>query len=164
MHRKLLLVIAASALWILPGTALGSVSVVQDSCRHFEGAGGELFTEVFFSVVNFNSATPICDLHLIPEGTDPGCFMVGCSSPAGWSCALRPDNGADWVAAGSGDCITAGTIKRGFSFTLDPEFCCYIAQFTDGSGGIITEQEECFDCVQVGVESKLWGNVKQLFR
>lgn len=164
MCRRLLVLLAA-ALCTLPVAALGSVSVVQDSCRSFE-SDTEIFTEVFFSVVNFNSPTPICDLHMIPEGQppDPGCVMVGCGSPAGWTCTLRADGGADWRAVAPENCIAAGTILRGFSFLLDPEFCCYIAQFTGPQGEVLFEQEECFSCVQVGVEQKPWGGVKRLYR
>ena len=156
-------ILAFAALGVLPAVANADVSVVQDSCAHFE-VNQEQFLRVYFSVVNFNQGTPICDLHFVPEGSpvDPGCVMVDCAAPAGWTCALRSDGGADYQTVT--DCLTPGHIRRNFSFTLDPEFCCYIVQFTDASGGVVVQTEECFSCVAVGVEPNTWGNVKRLYQ
>jgi hypothetical protein len=159
-------IFAVAVLAVLPSLAQAEVSVVQDSCIRFEDAGKQ-YLRVHFSVVNFNAPFDICDLHFIPEGdpVDPGCVMVGCSAPDGWTCGLRNlDGGADYEADTPGDCIAAGNILRGFTFVLDPEFCCYIVQFTDANGGVFAQQEECFSCVHVGTEDRTWGNVKRLFR
>jgi hypothetical protein len=77
---------------------------------------------------------------------------------------LRSDGGADWRALDPSGCIPAGSIKRGYSFDLDPEFCCYLVQFTGPQGEVLAEVEECFDCVQVGTQRQSWSNVKQLYR
>lgn len=157
--KKRSLFLAAVALTLAPSAAFATFSVIQDSCRT---AGNEVTT--YFSVVNFNSPMPVCDLHFIPENPVPGCIIIGCGAAVGWSCALNATGGVDWQALTPADCIAAGQIKRGFSFTLDPDFCCYIVQFTGPNHEVIAEQEECFNCVHVGTEQKTWGNVKKLFR
>jgi hypothetical protein len=158
--KKCLLVLLVVALAIVPSAAFARFSVIQDSCRV---AGNEVTT--FFSVVNFDSQVPVCDLHFIPENPVPGCIIIGCIPAAGWSCALNPANqGVDYQALTPADCIGAGTIKRGFAFILDPDFCCYIVQFTGPDHQILGEQEECFNCVHVGVDTKTWGETKKLYR
>ena len=157
--RKSLLILATVALAILPTSAFARFSAIQDSCR---SEGNTVTT--YFSVVNFDSPVPVCDLHFIPENPVPGCIVIGCGAPAGWSCALNGVGGVDWQALSPADCIVAGTIKRGFSFTLDPDFCCYIVQFTGPQHEVLAEQEECFNCVHVGTDSKPWSGVKQLYR
>ena len=72
--------------------------------------------------------------------------------------------GVDYQALTPDDCIRAGQIKRGFSFVLDPEYCCYIVQFTGPDHEILAEQEECFNCVHVGVQDETWGNMKKHYR
>jgi hypothetical protein len=158
--KKSLLVLAAVALVALPTSAFATFSAIQDSCRT---EGNNVTT--YFSVVNFNSPTPVCDVHFLPENPVPGCIIIGCEAPVGWSCALNPGNGGvDWQALTPADCITAGTIKRGFAFVLDPDFCCYLVTFTGPQGEELATQEECFTCVHVGVEDKPWSGFKQLYR
>jgi len=158
--KKSLLILATVALVVLPTSAFATFSTIQDSCRT---VGNTVIT--YFSVVNFNSPVPVCDIHFLPENPVPGCIIIGCSSPAGWTCALNAGNGGvDWQALTPADCITAGTIKRGFSFTLDPDFCCYLVTFTGPQHEPLATQEECFNCVHVGVEDKPWSGVKNLYR
>ena len=158
--KKCFLILATAALAIAPTAAFATFSVIQDSCRT---NANEVTT--YFSVVNFNSSVPVCDIHFLPENPVPGCIMIGCGAPAGWTCALNQGNaGADWNANTAADCIAAGQIKRGFSFTLDPDFCCYLVDFTGPDHEVLARQEECFNCVHVGVEQENWGNVKRLFR
>lgn len=160
--RKCLLVLATVALAVIPASAFATYSVIQDSCRTDEAANTET---TYFSVVNFNSPTPVCDLHFIPENPVPGCTIIGCGAPAGWSCALNAATlGVDYVALTPADCISAGQIKHGFYFILDPEFCCYIVQFTGPQGEVLAEQEECFSCIHVAVEKQTWGGVKKMFK
>jgi hypothetical protein len=160
--RKCLLILATVALVVLPTAASATFSVIQDSCRA-DAANNTVTT--YFSVVNFNSPVPVCDLHFIPENPVPGCTMIGCSSPAGWACALNPGTlGVDYQALNPADCIDAGEIARGFAFVLDPDFCCYIVQFTGPAHEVVAEQEECFSCIHVGVETETWGNLKQRYR
>lgn len=160
MKKCSLILAAAVALVLAPAAAFATFSVIQDSCRV---SGNEVTTH--FSVVNFNSQVPVCDLHFIPENPVPGCVIIGCGAPAGWACALNPaTRGVDWQALTAVDCILAGQIKRGFSFTLDPDFCCYIVQFTGPNHEVLAEQEECFNCVHIATEQQTWGKVKRLFR
>jgi len=158
MKNYLLLCVAATVA-LLPSAASARFSAIQDSCRTVGN------TEVtYFSVVNFDSPVPVCDLHFIPENPVPGCIIIDCGAPAGWGCALNPaTQGVDYQALSPADCIGAGQIKRGFSYTLDPDFCCYIVQFTGPNHEVLGEQEECFNCVHVDVEEKTWGGVKKLF-
>ena len=157
--KKCFLILATVALVVLPTAAFATFSVIQDSCRT---AGNTETT--YFSVVNFNSPVPICDLHFQPENPVPGCIVIGCHAPAGWGCALNSAlGGVDWGAFTPGDCIFAGSRKRGFSFTLDPDFCCYLVTFTGPQHEVLAQQEECFSCVHVGVENKTWGDVKKLY-
>ena len=54
--------------------------------------------------------------------------------------------------------------QSGFSFIVeDPSWCCYVVQFTDPTGAVILEQEECFNCTVVGAEETSWGTIKALF-
>ncbi len=119
----------------------------------------------YFSVVNLNSPVPVCDLHFQPENPVPGCIMIACEAPAGWGCSFIPiTGGVSWEALFPGpDCIVAGSRKGGFSFTLDPDFCCYVVSFTGPQHEILGEQEECFTCVHVGVQNKTWSDVKKLY-
>jgi hypothetical protein len=159
MKKRALLVIAF-ALAVMPTAAFATFSVIQDSCRV---AGNSVTTS--FSVVNFNSPVAVADLHFLPENPVPGCTMIGCGAPAGWNCALNAaTHGVDYVALDPAAYIYAGQIRHGFDFVLDPEFCCYIVQFTGPNHEILFEQEECFSCVHVGVEPQTWGNVKKLFQ
>lgn len=158
--RKLVAIAFLVALAVAPSAAFATFSVIQDSCR----TQGNTET-TYFSVVNFNSPVPVCDLHFIPENPVPGCIMIGCTPAPGWTCALNgATGGVDYFALTPADCIAAGQIKRGFNFVLDPDFCCYIVQFTGPAGEVLAEQEECFNCVHVGVEKQPWGGVKKLFR
>jgi hypothetical protein len=157
--KKCLLLLAAVALVVVPTSAFATFSVIQDSCRT---VGNTVTTH--FSVVNFNSPVPVCDLHFVPENPVPGCMIIGCGAPAGWSCALTAGGGVDWQALSPADCITAGTIKRGFSFTLDPDFCCYLVTFTGPQHEELATQEECFTCVHVGTEAKPWSELKRLYQ
>jgi hypothetical protein len=173
MKRLLLILFLPFFLVSIPATIHADVSVVQDSCVT---VGTPPFANVwtYFSVVNFSLPVAVCDLHFIPEPQPPdsGCVMLDLVSPgpdpgipgsAGWSGALRPDGGADWWANTPADCILPGTIRRGFAFYLDPAFCCYIVRFTDATGAVIHEQEECFTCQKVPVDERSWGYIKQLY-
>jgi len=158
--KKSALVLAAIALIALPSSAFATFSVIQDSCRV---QGNTVIT--YFSVVNFNSAIPLCDFHFEPENPVPGCIIIDVGSGPGWIGAENQFNsGADWAALTPADCITAGHIVRGFSFTLDPDFCCYLVHFHGANHEDIVTQEECFDCVHVGTESKPWSGVKRLYQ
>jgi hypothetical protein len=158
--KKCFLILAVAAMSVAPTAAFATFSVIQDSCRT---QANEVTT--YFSVVNFNSPVPVCDIHFLPENPVPGCIIIGCSSAAGWTCALNTTNGGvDWLALSPADCISAGQIKRGFSFTLDPDFCCYLVTFTGPNHEVLATQEECFNCVHVGTEQKTWTNMKKLFR
>ena len=158
--KKCLLLVIAVTLAVLPSAASARFSVIQDSCR----TDGN--TEItYFSVVNFDSPVPVCDLHFIPENPVPGCTIIGCGAALGWACALNPaTQGVDYQALTAADCIGAGQIKRGFSYTLDPDFCCYIVRFLGPEGETLLEQEECFNCVHVGVQPETWGHVKNHYR
>ena len=169
MAKRLLLILAAPLLVVplLPAESHADASVVQDSCIAF-WEGGKEYSRIWFSVINFGLPVPICDLHFIPEPQppDPGCVMVECSSPDGWTCFTNPLGGADWFANTPADCIDpGGPAKRQFDFVLDPEYCCYIVQFTDPTGTPVLEQEECFfPCPSVAAEGNPWGEVKSLYR
>ena len=99
----------------------------------------------------------------------PECTMLECSHPDGWSCFLDPGGGATWFANTPNDCIPAGSSKAGFDIVFSippnvPDFCCYLVQFTDPTGAVILEQEECFTCEVVSVEYETWGLLKALYR
>ena len=160
MKKSVLMIVAAMALVALPTAAFATFSVIQDSCVV---EGNTVVTH--FSVVNFNSQIAMCDFHFVPENPVPGCIVIDCGSAPGWICAENQFNGGvDWAALTPADCIGAGQIKRGFSFTLDPDFCCYLVEFHGPDHAELVTQEECFNCVHVGNESKPWGGVKKLYR
>jgi hypothetical protein len=140
-------------------------SVRQDSCNVFFDQGKQ-HTAVWFSVINFSLPAPVCDLHFLsePHPPTPNCIMVSVGAPGGWTANLVDPGQADWVANSAADCIPAGSFKSGFNFVLDPGFCCYVVRFTDGNGGTLLEQEECFCDNFVGVEQQPWGNIKKLFQ
>jgi hypothetical protein len=168
MIRRLLVVLALPALMLtlIPAQAFSDASVVQDSCLPFIDQG-KPHCRIYFSVVNFSLPSPVCDLHFIPEPQPPseGCVMLSAEPADGWSAFLSPFGGADYFANTPGACIDAGTIRRGFSFVLDPDFCCYIVQFTDPTGAVMLEQEECFvPCFPSAAGSGAWGTIKSLYR
>ena len=164
MNRKLLM-IPVLALLLIPSLAFADADVRQDSCVAYTEQGVD-YVRVWFSVINFSLPTAVRDLHLTPQPPPvlPECLMLDCTHPAGWSCNLNPLGGAEWFANTPNDCIAPGTIKSGFSFLLDPGFCCYVAQYTDATGAVILEEEVCFCDKTVGVEQGIWGNVKKLYR
>ena len=157
---KCLPLVLTLALAILPSAASARFSAIQDSCR---SVGNTEITH--FSIVNFDSPTPIASMQFIPENPIPGCIIIACSTPAGWACDLDTQTqGVDYAATSPSDRIAAGQIKRGFSYTLDPDFCCYIVRFLGPEGETLLEQEECFNCVHVGVQPETWGHVKNHYR
>ena len=166
MGRRLLICLSLTLLLSIavPAALWADAAVVQDSCVVVDPVGPVI--DVYFTVVNFSLPAPICDVHFIPEPQppEPYCEMIGCSHPAGWSCFLNPFGGADYFANTPVDCIDAGSAKGGFSFRLDPSFCCYIVQFTDPTGAVMLEQEECFTCKQVPTEDGTWGRIKDLYK
>ena len=163
MSRALL---ALLVLMVLPSLAHADASIVQDSCTGYYDPTGKLFFLIDFTVVNVSLPTSVCDLHFVPEPTPPqvGCEMVQCGGPMGWSCFLNPSGGADWFANTPADCIPPGSGKGGFSFLLDPAYCCYVVQFTDPTGAVILEQEECFCSDPVPKANTTWGLLKSRYR
>jgi len=164
MKRKLLLIAALSML-VLPGLALASVSVVQDSCRTFNQAG-ITYNQIYFTVVNFNLPNAVCSITFTPEPlpAPPQCVIVSTTQPATWVGATLPNGGAQWATGTT--CITPGTDQHGFSFVIDPDFCCYMVGFYDNHENLLAQQEECFiRCEQpVAVEPNTWGSVKSMYR
>jgi hypothetical protein len=148
----------------LPAMVCADASVVQDSCIAV-GIPPNANVWTYFTVVNFSLPAQVCDLHFLPEPQPPlsGCVMNDVVAPEGWSVFLNPVGGADWFANTPADCIDPGTSKGSFGFLLDPDFCCYIVQFTDPTGAVILEQEGCFTCQKVPVEERTWGHIKQLY-
>jgi hypothetical protein len=118
-------------------------------------------------VVNFSLPAPVCDLHFIPEPQPvlPECEMLDATSPPGWSDVLTPLGGAERFAQTPNDCVpTNGGSKSGYTFLLDPGFCCYLVQFTDPTGAVMLEQEECFCQKPVQTLNSTWGNIKAIYR
>lgn len=150
---------------LVAGVAHADASVVQDSCIAV-GTPPLASVWTYFTVVNFSLPAPVCDLHVIPEPQPPSadCEMVDVRAPAGWSVFLNPEGGADWFANTPSDCIDVETSKSVFAFLLDPAFCCYVVQFTDPTGAVLLEQEECFTCQKVPVEQRTWGHIKELYQ
>ena len=161
--RSLLLV--ALALIVLPGLAQAEVSARQDSCVAWQ-EDGTTFARIYFSVINFSLPAPVCDLHFIPEPQPPlaECTMIESGQDPGWSSVLNPLGGADWFANTPNDCIAPGTVWTGFNFLLDPGFCCYVVQYTDATGAVIAEVEECFCDKPVQNEQTTWGQLKGIYR
>lgn len=164
MRYLLLLLLLPLLLVLAPVTLYADASIVQDSCV-VVGEPPLASVWTYFTVVNFSLPASVCDLHFIPEPQPPkaGCVMIGVRSPAGWSAVLNAFSGADWYANTPGDCIEPGKAKGGFAFLLDPDFCCYVVQFTDATGAVILEQEECFTCQKVPVDLQSWGAIKQYY-
>lgn len=158
--KKCLLLACTVALAALPSASFATFDLIQEDCI----LQGNTVTTVF-AAVNFNSPVPIADIHLIPENPVPGCTVIGCGAPAGWSCSLNATNlGVDYLALDPSAYIQAGQIVHGFNYVLDPDFCCYIVRFTGPSHEVLLEVEKCFSCVHVGTEPGTWGNVKRMFR
>ena len=163
MRRVLPLILTLSiALLVLPTLAFADAAVVQDSCVWVSPTN----VRIYFTVVNFSLPAPICDLHFIPEPQPPlpECTMLGIGQPIGWSGFLNPFGGADWFANTPVDCIPQQTAKGNYWFEVDPGWCCYVVQFTDPTGAVMLEQEECFTlCGKVPIEERSWGRVKKLY-
>jgi hypothetical protein len=162
--RRFLLPLTVALLVFLPALAHADASVVQDSCV-IVGVPPNASVWTYMTVINFSLPVAICDLHFLPEPQppSPGCEMINVIAPPGWSVFLNPFGGADWFANTPNDCIQPGSAKGEFAFLLDPDFCCYIVQFTDATGAVILEQEECFTCQKVGTEVNTWGKIKALY-
>ena len=158
--KKCLMLVLTLTLAALPTATFATFDLIQEACRV---EGNTVTTS--FAVVNFNSPVPVADLHLLPENPVPGCTIIGSGAPVGWSSTLNAANlGVDYLALDPASYVYAGQILHGFNFVLDPEYCCYIAQFTGPNHEVLFEVEKCFSCVHVGVAPETWGNVKQLFR
>ncbi|UCH84289.1 MAG: hypothetical protein JSW50_00960 [Candidatus Latescibacterota bacterium] len=167
MSRQLLPILSVLLFLFLlaPTISFADASVVQDSCVAVIEGPPPWPVWTYFTIVNFSLPAPVCDLHFIPEPQppDPGCVMIGTINAAGWSSFLNPLDGADFFANTLGDCVPVGGSKGGFAFLLDPDYCCYIVQFTDPTGAVMLEQEECFTCQKVPVETRTWGHIKGLY-
>jgi hypothetical protein len=158
--KKFLTIVFTVALAALPTMAMASLDLIQEGCQ----VEGNTVTTTF-AVANYNSPVPVADVHLIPENPVPGCTIIGCGVPAGWLCTLNPATlGVDYQVLDPASAVFAGQIEHGFTFVLDPDFCCYIVQFTGPNHEVLLEVEKCFSCVHVGAAPETWGNVKQLFR
>ena len=167
MARQLLLVLTVSFIVVLivPVLAHADASVVQDSCV-IVGDGPPWNVWTYFTIVNFGLPEAVCDLHMLPEPQPPlpGCVMMDLKYPVGWTGFLSPLGGADWFASTIDDCIQPGSSKGSFAFLLDPDFCCYVVQFTGPAGEVLLEQEECFTCQKVPTEENTWGHIKELYK
>jgi hypothetical protein len=166
--KKRLMGIISLLLLALPALALADAAIVQTFCEEIPGSD---LVRIGFALVNFSLPTSVCDAHFIPEPQppSPGCTMLECSNPDGWSCFLNPFGGADWFANTPGDCIPPGGSLFGFDIILNmpvnvADVCCYIVQFTDATGAVILEQEECFTCKVVENEPSSWGTIKARYR
>ena len=162
MSKKLLLLVALG-LFVAPSLARADASARQDSCVT-EEVGGTTFLTTYFSIINFSLPGSICSFTFVPEPQPPlpECTMIGCGSPAGWSCALNPEGGATWTSLG--DCIDPGEVVEEFSYLLDPGFCCYVVNFYDAAGALLLTQEECFCDKPVQALNSTWGGVKAIYR
>ena len=158
--------ILLTALLALPLAVQAEVSIVQDYCEQLvEGSYDQLI--IHFSVVNYSLPVPVCDLHFMPEPypAGPECWVTGLEGAPGWSGVLSPGGAVDFFANTPLDCIEPGTMKSGFQLVVgNPDFCCYIVQFTDATGAVIIEQEECFNCTLVGDDDHAWGEIKAMYR
>lgn len=166
MDRKLLLSVLFVALLIvlfLPVSSHADASVRQDSCLIWTDGQGKTWAQAYFTVINYSLPADVCDLHFVPEPfpAEPGCTILQAGSPEGWTGVLDPGGGASWFANTPGDCIPAGGWKSGFSILLDPDYCCYVTQFTGPAGEVLLEQEEC-TCSALPVEETTWGQIKLL--
>lgn len=168
MPRQLLpiFLIPLCLLLVVPTVAFADASVVQDSCVVVPGGPPPWPVWTYFTIVNFSLPAPVCDLHFIPEPQPPvpECEIIGTVNAAGWSSFLNPLGGADYFANTPDDCVPILGSKGGFAFLLDPDYCCYVVQFTDPTGAVMLEQEECFTCQKVPVESKTWGSIKDIYQ
>lgn len=168
MSNKLLPVLFFPLILLLmaPIPAFADASVVQDSCVAVVEGPPPWAVWTYFTVVNFSLPSPVCDVHFIPEPQPPHpeCVMIGTRDAVGWSSFLNPLGGADFFANTPSDCIPVGGSKGGFAFLLDPDYCCYVVQFTDPTGAVMLEQEECFTCQKVPVEERTWGGIKEIYR
>ena len=162
---KKLLLVTTLALLVLPSTVFAAASVVQDSCVAF--VENDLnFAKIHFSLVNFSLPAPVCGLNFEPEPQPvlPECEMVASEAPAGWVTSLKANGGATYGQFPALGCVPAGSSQSGFSFTLDPGFCCYVVKFFDAAGDVLLEQEECFCEKPVQTENMTWGMLKSTYR
>ena len=166
--KKTLTVLIVVALILLPSHVLADASLVQEGCQLIPGTNQ---VEVTFSLVNFSLPVPVCDLTLIAEPLppSPSCAPQQLSSPAGWTGFLNPFFGGDWFALTAADCVDpGGNFEPGFDFKLvidtsNPYIaCCFVVQFSDPTGAIVLEQEECF-CAPVPNEKTTWSTLKSMF-
>lgn len=165
MNRLLALcVLPLILLFLVPSGTLADASVVQDSCITV-GTVPPYNVWTYFTVVNFSLPAPVCDIHFIPEPQPvlPRCRFIDLHTPAGWVGQLNTLGGADWFAGSTATCIPVGGAQGGFAFLLDPDYCCYVVQFTGPAGEILLEQEECFTCQKVPTDESTWGHIKQLY-
>lgn len=164
---KKLLLVFAFALAVLPSQALADASVVQDSCVAFiDENSGKTFATIHFSIVNFSLPAPLSGINMEPEPLPvlPECEMLQCSAPAGWVCSLKLNGGATFGALAAANAIPIGDALSGFSFLLDPGFCCYVVKYFAADGTVLLEQEECFCETPVQTESTTWGQLKGQYR
>jgi hypothetical protein len=168
MSRQLLPVflVPLFLLLIVPVIAVADASVVQDSCVVVGTGPPPWSVWTYFTIVNFSLPAPVCALSFIPEPQPPaqGCEIIGTQNAAGWTSFLNPFGGADYFANTIGDCVPILGSKGGFAFLLDPDYCCYVVQFIDPTGAVMLEQEECFTCQKVPVDSRTWGSIKDIYQ
>jgi hypothetical protein len=162
-----LLTLSCILLLLVPGLALADASIIQDYCEQV-WVGGTNVLLIHFTVVNFSLPAAVCDVHFIPEPQPPipSCTWTDVDTPDGWSGFLNPLGAADYFANTPDACIDPGNGLTGFGFYVPMDFplCCYVVQFTDATGAVILEQEECFACTIIPTEPRSWGTLKSIYR
>jgi hypothetical protein len=177
LRISILIALATVALSVAPHSASAqSIQVIQTGCDtlNFDPP----LVRVRFGVLNLGTQ-PICSVHLTPVDVGPvpasACRILECSVPIhcvgpscgvpGWACQLTPDGGAQWDVIPGYPCIFPFQKHEDFDIELDPYYCCYRADFDDGTGQIFASQLVCFECDKpVGAKKTTWGNLKVRYR
>ena len=127
-----------------------------------------------FTVVNPDPFT-VCRVRLHPIDSEdppyPACSINACGSPADpWFC-FGPPWTTVWEGLSEGPdeleaCAGPGESVSGFSITIDPQGCCYVAAYFEPlSLEAFYWETVCFLCDEtVQIQSSTWGRVKVLYR
>jgi hypothetical protein len=141
----------------------GNAEFVQTDCEVLSVTPPR--TRLGMALINLGQ-TPICGFRLTPTTSDPnqGCQLIECAAPPGWACSVDAAAGSGtWTTTGA--CLAPSDILRGFTFVLDPPYCCYSSQFMDAQGYVVFTNTTCFACdATVPVRPSSWAQVKQLYR
>ena len=132
------------------------VHVVQNSCQTDGVHPSARFSFVSLPTTSWS----VCQITIVPTSAE--CFPLQCVAPDGWTCF--PGDVTTFFQANDNDaCLAPGETQSGFELQMFGATCCFRIGYFSSAGTPLADEEFCFDCTKVGVETETWGGAKRLY-